>query len=793
MLTQQQNYFHQQTRFTGKNSSLFSAEKNLSNFGLQEYPALRPRADSVVDWPKKPTALSCVLASNLNALALEENDKKRIKKEKHSSVNNSTLSFHIAAYAANESVLKINKIPSKSTKAVKFTGLKLNDENVFEIPRQQENQPPEPETMHYLATQRLLNPAQISLTQAAKIFLDKKNNPGAQYINWRTQIFEATGFPDYIKSNKILQNPTPLKKKTEYLSRRNERSTWDNVFIEVGDPEKWEKQLNPEFGPNIETNKHLELLIQAHKEGQKKEAEKDKEHETLLLELEKSTKMNEDFLSEIQMHRDLESELLEKIEELHCRECKKDKEHAKIVKRLEKLTKLNKDKANKLNYRGFTSAAGPSRKQKSEEPPSKKAKVMENGREYSMEFVMLCIQLAWMGIKDLKIPSVLQLITQYFDVAVERFPDQSTVTRWCNEYSIFVDQQIKEFWDNAENLTLHSDETTLSGDKLQAYIICKIVNGIRTYMVVGIEQVPDKSAARSLTAFLACMRRSVDVFCDMEDDVIEEILTERLGKIVNTVGDRASTQKLFDRKLGERTGNQLNEIFCQHHILASSWDVFLNTCLLFEKTIFNNPNLKASKIKAASEAISTFFGERSGSNQKAKEWKTFAEKEGLDHADFPSKLGSPWNIGFSILAVLYYHHKSLLKFLKQTNYKTEGCFAALMEVLESPAFMNMVRIGAAIDQVVNGPWWTEIESDKHISEISIINNDIIKYLETVAENPQLIDTELPLLTPRSERQTILRNHALSQFNSATLDMVPVFYQKIAEYLKKQFQHLSNNP
>jgi hypothetical protein len=199
-------------------------------------------------------------------------------------------------------------------------------------------------------------------------------------------------------------------------------------------------------------------------------------------------------------------------------------------------------------------------------------------------------------------------------------------------------------------------------------------------------------------------------------------------------------------------------------------------------------------IKTAIETISTYFGERSNSfYQMAKEWKVYAEENGYEHAKFPSKLGSRWNIGFAICSVLYYHRQNLLKFLKKTNYCVESHFAALMKVLENPALMNMVKIGAAIDQVVNGPWWNELDSDKHISDINISNAEFVKYFEKVAEDPKLFDTEIPLLTPRTDKQILYRNAALSNVSPSCLAMIPNFYKNIANYLKKEFLPLSYNP
>uniref|UniRef100_A0A914QBJ0 Uncharacterized protein n=1 Tax=Panagrolaimus davidi TaxID=227884 RepID=A0A914QBJ0_9BILA len=547
------------------------------------------------------------------------------------------------------------------------------------------------------------------------------------------------------------------------MMKNNTKKQWDSISLEVGDPKKWENQFKPQFGPNNEQIKYVDVLIDIVKEKNEENAElvkkievKNEEFKAAQENIKEKDKIIFDNLDQLQTKdyelNTLRVDYLQKEEEINDLETENQKNQAK----LEQLRKLNKDKANKLNYKGFTSAAGPSKALTHEEPLPKKAKIMENGREYCMEFVMLCVQLSWLGIKDLKIPQAISIITSYFNIDVERLPDHSTVSWWCSEQVVFIDAQINEFFDNADNLTVYSDETTLSGDKLQSYIISKIINGVRTFMVVGIEQVPDKSAARSLKAFIACMKRTVDVFRNLSEDVIEEILTERLGKIVNVVGDRASTQKKWNRDLGAATGKELNEIFCQHHILSSSWDVFIDTCLQFEKVIFNNANLKSSKIKAAAEAISTNLGERSGSHQKAKEWKTWAEEHGLEHAQFPSKLGSRWNIGFSIMAVLLHHRENLLKFLQETNYKAESCFSSLIEVLKTPAYINMVRIGAAIDQVINGPWWAEIETHKHISEIHTVNAQIIEYLEKI------------------------------------VDMVPVFYQKFVDYLKKQFQHLTEN-
>uniref|UniRef100_A0A914Y5C3 Uncharacterized protein n=1 Tax=Panagrolaimus superbus TaxID=310955 RepID=A0A914Y5C3_9BILA len=188
--------------------------------------------------------------------------------------------------------------------------------------------------MQFRATQKLLDPrkAHISLELAVKIF---QSPSGAHRINWKKQILEAAGFPQYIECDNILGNIKILKSTTEKLKRNNLKSTWANILLEVGDPEEWEMQLKPQFGPNIEASKQLELLTAAYTEGQKREAEKDKEREKLLLELEESTKMIDHRSETIKIQEKRESSLLETIQKLQKQESQKEKEHETAAQKIE--------------------------------------------------------------------------------------------------------------------------------------------------------------------------------------------------------------------------------------------------------------------------------------------------------------------------------------------------------------------------------------------------------------------------------------------------------------------------
>uniref|UniRef100_A0AC34G6N0 Transposase n=1 Tax=Panagrolaimus sp. ES5 TaxID=591445 RepID=A0AC34G6N0_9BILA len=384
-------------------------------------------------------------------------------------------------------------------------------------------------------------------------------------------------------------------------------------------------------------------------------------------------------------------------------------------------------------------------------------------------------QLSWLGIFDTKIVEAIRLITTFFKVEISRIPDRTTIGRWCNEFSLLVDVQLDKFFKNASNLTLHSDETTLSSNKLQAYVFCKIENGIRKYFVAGIEHVPDKSALRSLKSLIACLKRTIKPLENLDDDTVLQLLTERLGKIKNVVSDRASTQKKFNFELWKKIESlipgspKLNQIFCHHHIMASLWDVFIKSCLNEERVKFDSPSLKFSTLHTAIQFISSTYGGRSNAPAKAKEWNAWCAKKGYKYATFPSKLGSRWNVGFAICASSLYNRKRLLEFLKDTGYINEPSHAALVTVLECPAFIALLKMGAWIDQVINGPWW----------------------LEQVAEDPALFENDeiFPMVTVRSPKQVEFRKAVLEDRSVPFLELIPQFCQDLVVYLKKQLNSI----
>uniref|UniRef100_A0A914PTU7 Uncharacterized protein n=1 Tax=Panagrolaimus davidi TaxID=227884 RepID=A0A914PTU7_9BILA len=132
-----------------------------------------------------------------------------------------------------------------------------------------------------------------------------------------------------------------------------------------------------------------------------------------------------------------------------------------------------------------------------------------------------------------------------------------------------------------------------------------------------------------------------------------------------------------------------------------------------------------------------------------------------------------------------------LEFLNETNYIIEESHSALVKVLEWPAFIVLMQIGAWIDQVINGPWWSYMDSDKHIIEQNISSAKMINYLEQVAENPILFkdDSIFPMITERSVEQIALRDTVLSNVSDTFIDIMPNFCKDLAEYLNKQLNAL----
>uniref|UniRef100_A0A914YZY7 Uncharacterized protein n=1 Tax=Panagrolaimus superbus TaxID=310955 RepID=A0A914YZY7_9BILA len=650
-----------------------------------------------------------------------------------SSTTRSTLSLHIAAYENSiEVVVSHDKvIPNPQKLAV--------SRNAFEFPRQQQEQAiNEPEIMQFKASQRLMNPNGKPVYLNCKILNEIFKTPhGRKNANWRQQILEAAGYSQYISSAKILWYLIPIEKDTSATVKRLNSSAYDTASVYIGDANEWANQCRIEVTENenlienesvnlnyeneIETVfqdqnvyqklKELEDQLQKERENTaKKEEECLQLRETLV---QKDKKINDlEFRSNIQQKRTVEildkkdkleetgenlltqlqqndEKLVEMMECLKIKDAKiqhlQDENLAKnekinqlitstvsLQKKIEKIGDLNHKKSKMLNSKGVSAKSTTKKRVKEVQAPIEKKKpkyeVMVNAKEYSFGFMILCVQLSWLGIFDTKIVEALRLIATFFDIEMSRIPDRRTIGRWCNEFDL---------WNKIKSL------------------------------------IP-------------------------------------------------GTPKL-------------NEIFCHHHIMASSWDVFVKYCLSEEREKFDCPTLKFSTFQAAIQFVSSTYGERSNAPAKSKEWNEWATKKGYKYTQFPSKLGARWNVGFAICATLLFNRKRLLEFLKETNYIIDKSHVALVTVIECPAFVVLLKIGAWMDQIINGPWWSEMDSDKHIIEQNINSAKIIHYLQNVAEDPKLFENEelFPMVTERSQKQIVFREAVLADVSEQFLENLPV--------------------
>uniref|UniRef100_A0AC34G192 Uncharacterized protein n=1 Tax=Panagrolaimus sp. ES5 TaxID=591445 RepID=A0AC34G192_9BILA len=135
---------------------------------------------------------------SLNLLENDHEPSNNKNLENYSSKNSSTLSLHISAYEnfveiadggnddeENAKFLKQNKVGGKTWKGLKKAVFGATSINSFEIPRQQNDSAPEPETMQFHAAQQLLNPNQADNDgfEVVKNTKDKKKSKSNDFMH----------------------------------------------------------------------------------------------------------------------------------------------------------------------------------------------------------------------------------------------------------------------------------------------------------------------------------------------------------------------------------------------------------------------------------------------------------------------------------------------------------------------------------------------------------------------------------------------------------------------------------
>ena len=271
----------------------------------------------------------------------------------------------------------------------------------------------------------------------------------------------------------------------------------------------------------------------------------------------------------------------------------------------------------------------------------------------------------------------------------------------------------------------------------------------------------NKSAQTAFETFQTMLKDSNDSVVDSEKNVGDLIVSN----IVNTMSDRASTEKAFNnildgyRKvtngwadLSEVQQASLTEMhcfFCGLHLLVAFAEVCAKCLHEYEhvkkdesiglekdediKSEFGNTSKSATVrlIRACSKCLSRGGDKRSGCFA---DFQTYLSTIGKP-VKFVRFHGNRFNIIFLLAEVLYYHKDDVVAFFEKKHIPTNRLQKAVFMDAKEDILISGCKVLGLISKLITAPLWRILEGGMHIMQMNDHYLVLFRYLDRVSKDP----------------------------------------------------------
>ena len=292
-----------------------------------------------------------------------------------------------------------------------------------------------------------------------------------------------------------------------------------------------------------------------------------------------------------------------------------------------------------------------------------------------------------------KIPEVIESVLELADKKPNRLPKRVTIDSMISAKSVVTQKQLSNVLPSKRNLTLYTDETRKFSKTYNTYIV---TDEHQSTYFLGLREMYNKSAQTAFETFQTMLKDSNDSVVDSEKNVGDLIVSN----IVNTMSDRASTEKAFNNILDsyrkvtngwadlsevqQASLTKMHCFFCGLHLLVAFAEVCAKCLNEYEhvkkdesiglekdediKSEFGNTSESATVrlIRACSKCLSRGGDERSGCFA---DFQTYLSTIGKP-VKFVRFHGNRFNIIFLLAEVLYYHKDDVVAFFEKKHIPT---------------------------------------------------------------------------------------------------------------------------
>lgn len=329
----------------------------------------------------------------------------------------------------------------------------------------------------------------------------------------------------------------------------------------------------------------------------------------------------------------------------------------------------------------------------------------------------------------------------------EQLPSHQTAVNVADEEHVLAGFQATEKMLDAQNVTLHMDGTSRSGEKFVGH---QITLDSGETLSLGFTLLATEYAATLLDITVQLLEEITDIFSS-DSSEREAVFSSLLSKLTSTMTDRAAVMKSFDVKLKSfiesKLGQEATMLFlhCNAHFLlglSRACDIAVKSVEKEDGKLGRDKLPKFSSVRkaenSASRVIRTaadILGPRGDDRNGCRaEWLGHCEETNR-RSQVTSYRSNRFNCYFQGAAAIIHHLDDMKAFfskgfLSHSNMKIEGVAADI----EDLSLMVVVCAIAVLFIHVTGPYWELVQSATKHSEFHKYAQKMERYFEKWRED-----------------------------------------------------------
>ena len=370
-----------------------------------------------------------------------------------------------------------------------------------------------------------------------------------------------------------------------------------------------------------------------------------------------------------------------------------------------------------------------------------------DGYKYSYELQQTIYKLLECHVSYRNIPEVINTVCKLVGKRVSHLPSQSTINNLNVQRLIISQKQIGEEFNEKQNLTLLSDETTKYEKRMEG-IHCTDEDGRE--WVLGLREIETKAASNVFNTFqdiladidrashAADSEKSRTILANITARVSDRAATElKLGELIESA--RLEILPIMKDGFNELTDDEKAEVgnilvfSCGLHGLVHFADSANTSLIESEKGLFNQESAPvydksfAKKtesatvrlIRTCSKAFSKGGDEKSGCHLEFVSYiQPFLKQHKIHSLPLAPFRGNRFNILFANADHLFFLHKQFIQFLNGREGNNR-LLQAVLHDLKVPELVAGCKALGLISKFVSTPLWTLIEDKSiHILDMS---------------------------------------------------------------------------